>query len=120
MSQYIHFQRAESLVIFASSTYLYFSLDFSLVGYILLLFVFDISMLGYIKNPAFGAYTYNAVHSLAAPLILITISYALDVRVLLGASLLWLAHIGLDRTLGYGLKLSSGFTDTHLGKIGKR
>ena len=28
------------------------------------------------------------------------------------------AHIGIDRALGYGLKLPSGFKHTHLGVIG--
>ncbi|WP_415635615.1 DUF4260 family protein, partial [Paracoccus aminovorans] len=27
--------------------------------------------------------------------------------------------IGIDRALGYGLKLPSGFRDTHLGRIGR-
>ena len=31
----------------------------------------------------------------------------------------WVAHIGLDRMLGLGLKLSSGFADTHLGRVGR-
>jgi hypothetical protein len=30
------------------------------------------------------------------------------------------AHIGLDRALGYGLKHESGFSDTHLGRIGRK
>jgi hypothetical protein len=36
----------------------------------------------------------------------------------LGAAVL-LTHIGLDRTLGYGLKLPTDFRDTHLGRIGR-
>jgi hypothetical protein len=34
-------------------------------------------------------------------------------------ALIWIAHIGLDRALGYGLKLSTSFSDTHLGPIGR-
>jgi hypothetical protein len=30
-----------------------------------------------------------------------------------------MAHIGIDRALGYGLKYSAGFGFTHLGRIGK-
>lgn len=30
---------------------------------------------------------------------------------------LWLAHAGFDRMLGYGLKLRTGFQDTHPGRI---
>jgi hypothetical protein len=32
-------------------------------------------------------------------------------------SLVWLAHIGMDRALGYGLKYPSGFTKTHLQRV---
>jgi hypothetical protein len=34
-------------------------------------------------------------------------------------ALIWLAHAGFDRLLGYGLKYPTAFTDTHLGRIGK-
>jgi hypothetical protein len=33
-------------------------------------------------------------------------------------ALIWLAHIGFDRALGYGLKYKAGFGFTHLGRIG--
>jgi hypothetical protein len=32
-------------------------------------------------------------------------------------ALIWLAHIGLDRTLGYGLKYPTFFEDTHLQRV---
>jgi hypothetical protein len=35
-------------------------------------------------------------------------------------ALLWAAHVGFDRALGYGLKYAGGFTETHLGRIGRR
>jgi hypothetical protein len=33
--------------------------------------------------------------------------------------LIWIAHIGFDRALGYGLKYPTGFGDTHLGRSGR-
>ncbi|MCS4316879.1 hypothetical protein M2407_001178 [Serratia sp. BIGb0234] len=36
------------------------------------------------------------------------------------AALIWGAHIGFDRALGYGLKYASGFADTHLGGLGRK
>jgi hypothetical protein len=33
----------------------------------------------------------------------------------LALGLLWLAHIGMDRLAGFGLKYDSGFQRTHLG-----
>ena len=35
----------------------------------------------------------------------------------IGFSLIWLAHIGFDRTLGYGLKCPTAFKDTHLQRV---
>ena len=32
-------------------------------------------------------------------------------------ALIWLAHIGMDRLLGYGLKYPSAFKDTHLQRV---
>ena len=32
-------------------------------------------------------------------------------------ALIWLAHIGADRLLGYGLKYPTAFTDTHLQRV---
>jgi hypothetical protein len=32
-------------------------------------------------------------------------------------SLIWLAHIGMDRALGYGLKYQMRFKDTHLQRV---
>jgi hypothetical protein len=36
------------------------------------------------------------------------------------AATIWVAHIGFDRMLGYGLKYPTAFSDTHLGRIGRR
>ena len=36
-------------------------------------------------------------------------------RLLMALALIWLAHIGLDRLLGTGLKYNDRFTHTHLG-----
>ncbi len=120
MGQSIIFQRAEALAIFSASLFIYWHLDFSLVIFIALLFVFDIFMLGYLLNNKIGAYVYNLGHSMLIPSLLIAAGLATDNRQIIGFSLIWFAHIGLDRALGYGLKLTSGFKETHLGHIGKK
>lgn len=78
----------------------------------------DLGILGYLIGPRFGAATYNATHIQAVPLVLAL--YALNTAnpVLQAVALVWIAHIAFDRLAGYGLKMPSGFTDTHLGKIG--
>ena len=35
------------------------------------------------------------------------------------AGTILIAHTGMDRAAGYGVKLASAFGDTHLGRIGK-
>jgi hypothetical protein len=84
-----------------------------------LLFVPDVSMLGYAAGPVAGAVLYNLAHFLALPLVGLCLAAGLGHPDLVGLALIWLAHIGLDRALGYGLKYASGFGDTHLGVIGR-
>lgn len=77
-------------------------------------------MVGYLVDKKVGAYIYNIGHSLIIPLILMVLGVAVEHRILVGLSLVWFAHIGLDRGLGYGLKSTTGFNETHLGHIGKQ
>src|SRR3990167_36593 len=98
-----HFQRVESAVMF-----------------VLLLFVPDFFMAGYAKNNHFGALYYNIGHSYILPGTLLFFSFFIAKTTLLPISIIWIAHIAMDRMLGYGLKLKTGFSDTHLGKIGRK
>lgn len=81
----------------------------------------DLSMLGYLAGPRVGAATYNAGHALIGPLLLAAASLLapLQANAWLLAAALWVAHIGFDRLMGYGLKYDSSFFDTHLGRVGK-
>jgi len=40
-----------------------------------------------------------------------------DSGVAVQVALIWFAHIGADRALGYGLKYPSAFSDTHLQRV---
>lgn len=73
----------------------------------------DISFLGYLVNPRVGAIAYNALHTYTVPLLIGLIAYAKAPQ-LMPFACIWVAHIGFDRALGYGLKYSSGFGHTHL------
>ena len=79
-----------------------------------------LSMLGYLGGARTGAILYNAAHSYIAPLAFGAIAFLALGRAPVAPALLWLAHIGFDRALGYGLKYGSGFSDTHLGRIGRQ
>lgn len=112
------FQRVEGAAIFVSATIIYFYNDLSWIFYLVLLFTFDIFMIGYAINRRVGAVVYNIGHSLIFPSLLVVVFMFAPGSILLGLICLWFAHVGIDRALGYGLKLSSGFKHTHLGYIG--
>lgn len=85
----------------------------------LLFLVPDLSFAGYLGGPRLGAITYNALHSTIGVAGLATVAYFGDVATLWPIVLIWLAHVGFDRALGYGLKYGSAFQATHLGRIGR-
>ncbi len=79
----------------------------------------DLAMLGYLGGKKLGAASYNLAHWYVGPLILLGAGVLLAQPLALSAGLIWAAHIGLDRALGYGLKYEDGFFATHLGLLGK-
>ncbi len=85
----------------------------------LVFFAPDLSMLGYFDGPRIGAIAYNAAHTYALPIVIGAFAFHALSRAPFALCLVWIAHIGFDRALGYGLKYTSGFSDTHLGRIGK-
>ncbi len=85
----------------------------------LVFFVPDLSFVAYLAGPKVGAIGYNAVHLYGFGLVVIAAGAVAAVPLLTTLGLLWLGHAGLDRMFGYGLKLATGFQDTHLGRIGR-
>ncbi|RJT38755.1 DUF4260 family protein [Mesorhizobium waimense] len=83
----------------------------------LLILAPDLSMLGYFAGPRVGAVA--SLHILIVPLPLALAGYVFANPMATAIALTWITHIAVDRALGYGLKLSSGFQDTHLGRIGR-
>lgn len=106
-----------ALLMAAVAGYIYIGGSWQL--FVLLILAPDLAMLGYLAGPAAGAVLYNAVHILVWPAILLVIGLVADKAIALQVAVIWTAHIAMDRALGYGLKLPTGFADTHLGRIGK-
>lgn len=79
----------------------------------------DVSFLGYLAGTRIGAISYNLAHSYVGAVACVALGVASASPLGLTAGLIWLAHIGVDRSLGYGLKYAQGFGFTHLGRIGK-
>jgi hypothetical protein len=80
-----------------------------------LILVPDVSMLGYLINRNVGAATYNLMHTLTFPILLLLGAALFGNMFLLAVGTIWVVHIGADRALGYGLKYATAFGDTHLG-----
>ena len=84
-----------------------------------LLLLPDISAIGYLRDARVGAFTYNVVHNWAFGLGLFAIGLATGSTPIEILGTVAIAHTGMDRAVGYGLKLPTSFQDTHLGRIGK-
>lgn len=121
-------QRIESGLIAALAMIATIRIDSGLWWLPLALFLlFDLSTLGYLQAPAVGAFWYNAIHTYTWPALLVIVVLVIGQsspslsRWLALIALAWAFHIGVDRMLGYGIKLADAFTSTHLGRIeGKR
>jgi len=79
----------------------------------------DLSFVFYLRGPKIGAIGYNIFHSWIGPVVAGAAGWFWQQPMVVSVALIWAAHIGFDRMLGYGLKHQSGFSDTHLGRIGK-
>jgi hypothetical protein len=119
MTNPILLQRLEGLVLLLAALSFYAWLGQSWWLFFILLLVPDLFILGYVAGLKMGAAIYNVGHLLLWPVLLIGIGVLLGTPFLLGLGVIWLAHLGMDRVLGYGFKLSTGFKDTHLGRIGR-
>jgi len=111
--------RLEALCVFVAALVAY---RFSGAGWGVFAFCFllpDLSLLAYLVGARFGALIYNFAHSYIGPIVCLVASVLLPSPELRAAGWIWCAHIGFDRTLGYGLKYTAGFGFTHLGRIGR-
>ncbi|KKK38168.1 hypothetical protein WQ57_10195 [Mesobacillus campisalis] len=108
---------AEGMAVLALCVYLYVFFQFSWVLFLVLLFLPDLSMVGYAFNPKTGARVYNLFHTYTIPVILVILGIFLSNSTIISISLIWTAHIGMDRMLGYGLKYPTHFKDTHLNRV---
>ncbi len=111
--------RLEGLTLFGGMTLLYAVWGGSWWIYAILFLVPDLSFAAYLAGPRFGAMIYNTAHSYLAPMALMVTGFGINEPLILSIAMIWLAHIGIDRALGFGLKYSTGFGFTHLGRIGK-
>jgi hypothetical protein len=111
--------RLEGLAVLAAATIMYGKSGFGWGTFALFFLAPDVSFLGYLAGSRVGAIAYNAAHSYIGALACFGTGLMLVAPALEVAGLIWCAHIGFDRAMGYGLKYAAGFAFTHLGRIGR-
>ncbi len=109
--------RLEGVAVAFASIALYFNADYPWWLFLVLVLAPDLSMAGYAAGPRVGAAAYDVAHTYSLPIVLGAIGVIADAETAVQISLIWMAHIGVDRALGYGLKYQSGFKDTHLQRV---
>lgn len=109
--------RLEGAAILAATVFLYARGHFAWWLFAVLFLSPDISMLGYLANAKVGAALYNLVHTYGSPVVLLLVGWSLTAPEVMPYGLIWLAHLGFDRMLGYGLKYPTQFRDTHLQHV---
>lgn len=109
--------KSEALAFFIASLWAYSVAGTSWWLFVILLLIPDIFMVGYLKNSTLGALLYNIGHTYIVPFLLLGAFFLFHIPALFPISIIWIAHISMDRMLGFGLKLDTGFKDTHLGKL---
>jgi Domain of unknown function (DUF4260) len=111
--------RLEGFAAFAATLALYGHNGFSWTAFALLFLTPDLSMLAYVAGPRAGAIGYNLAHTYALAPALALMGVIGGVPFAAAGGFIWIAHIGFDRVLGYGLKYPTAFGDTHLGRVGR-
>ena len=108
---------AEGAVVLMVSFAAYHELNGNWLLFFLLFLWPDLFMLGYLANVRVGGSLYNLVHTYTGPLLLGAAAVFEQWHNTLLFTLIWTAHIGLDRMLGFGLKYPTFFKDTHMQRV---
>ncbi len=106
--------RLEGAAVLALAILFYRELGGGWGFFVALFLVPDISLLAYLGGARVGAVVYNAVHTYLVPALLYAYGFAAARPTLMLVALIWGAHIGVDRLLGFGLKFQTSFKHTHL------
>lgn len=111
--------RIEGVAAFAASVTAYWFLGGNWWVFAVLLLAPDLAFLAYTAGARTGAKVYNLAHTYTVPAVLGAVGWFGAIPMLVEIALIWFAHIGADRALGYGLKYPGYDQQTHLGPMGK-
>jgi hypothetical protein len=111
------FLRIEGAALLGGAVVLYFHAEYEWWLLLVLLLAPDVAAVGYLLGPRIGAAAYDVGHLDALPIALGVGGVVGDSDLCVKLALIWLAHIGMDRAVGYGLKYPTNFKDTHLQRV---
>ncbi|WP_421723932.1 DUF4260 domain-containing protein [Bauldia sp.] len=111
--------RLEGLALLVASVVGYALIGSSWWLFAILFLAPDLTFVAFSFGPRVGAIAYDAAHTTIGPAIAIVIGLVVGVDILVAVGLIWTAHIGMDRAIGYGLRYPASFQHTHLGRVGK-
>jgi hypothetical protein len=107
----------EGIAVLAAALVLYFDAGFGWIFLVLLILAPDLAIIAYAGGPRVGAAAYDAVHTYVPPVALGVVGVLSETSIATQLALIWFAHIGMDRALGYGLKYPTHFKDSHLQRV---
>lgn len=109
--------RLQGAATLAGALALYSHEGYSWILFAALILAPDVSFVGYLAGARVGAAAYNLVHNVVLPIAVGVYGVAGGVDAAVAVALVWIAHIGMDRAVGYGLKYPTDFKDTHLQRV---
>jgi Domain of unknown function (DUF4260) len=104
-------------VLFGAAIALYVREDYSLLLLAVLFLAPDLAFVGLVGGPRAGAIAYDSAHTYVGPILLASASLIAEWSAGVQVGLIWLAHIGIDRAIGYGLRYPDAFQETHLQRV---
>ena len=108
---------AEGAAAFVAGTLLYLSRGGDALLFLPLLLLPDVGLLGYLRNARIGAFTYDLIHNWAVGIAVLGAGIAMSSDALWLTGAILIAHVGMDRAVGYGLKYAAGAKVTHLQRV---
>jgi hypothetical protein len=109
--------RLEGAAVLLAAVLLYARQDYGWLLFALLFLAPDLAIIPYALNQRLGRLIYNVAHTYTFPLLLALAGLLLPNTLALQLALIWFAHIGMDRLVGYGLKYPDSFKETHLQRV---
>lgn len=110
----LHLEGAAVLVV---ATAAFFRLGHPWWLFLLLIIAPDLSLLALAAGPRVGGLIYDMAHTMIWPIILLGVGWWLGASLAVAVALGWLAHLGMDRMVGYGLRYLDGGKESHLGRV---